>query len=77
MLKSPLFMFFANFIFLVSHLKLHPAVHVNTSNVLTLLESKNIRPNFFIAYKKIFKRNKFTFKKVIFRNLLALIILMF
>ena len=33
-------MFFANFIFVVSHLKVHPAVHLKTSKVLTSFKSK-------------------------------------
>ena len=30
-------MFLANFIFVISHLKVHPPVHLNTSVALTLL----------------------------------------
>ena len=33
-------MFLANFIFFVSHLKIHPAVHLNASKALTSLQSK-------------------------------------
>ena len=33
-------MFLANFIFVVSHLKIHPVVHLNTSKALTSLYSK-------------------------------------
>ena len=33
-------MFLANFIFVVSHLKIHPAVHLNTSKALTSLQSE-------------------------------------
>ena len=39
-LKILLFMYLANFIFVVSHLKIHPAVHLNTSKALTSLWSK-------------------------------------
>ena len=37
LLKNPVFMFLANFIFVVSHLKVHPTVHLNTSKALTSL----------------------------------------
>ena len=37
LLKNPFFMFLANFIFVVSQLKIHPAVHLSTSKVLTIL----------------------------------------
>ena len=30
MIKINFFMFLTNFIFIVSHLKIHPAVHLNT-----------------------------------------------
>ena len=30
MCKNPIFMFLANFIFIISQLKTHPAVHLNT-----------------------------------------------
>ena len=40
LLKNPFLMFFANFIFVVSHLKIHPAVHLNNSKALTSLQSK-------------------------------------
>ena len=40
LLKNPFFMFFGNFIFVVSNLKTHPAVHINTSKALTSLKSK-------------------------------------
>ena len=33
-------MFLTNFIFIVSHLKAHPAVHLNTSKAPTSLQSK-------------------------------------
>ena len=33
-------MFFANLIFVVSHLIIHPAVHLNTSKALTSLQLK-------------------------------------
>ena len=36
-LKILLFMYLADFIFVVSHLKIHPAVHLNTSKALTSL----------------------------------------
>ena len=36
-LKILFFMFFANFIFVDLHLKIHPAVHLNTSKALTSL----------------------------------------
>ena len=35
--KTPFFMFLANFIFVFSLLKVHPAVHLNTSKALTSL----------------------------------------
>ena len=34
LLKNPIFMFLANFIFVVSHLQIHSAVHLNTSKTL-------------------------------------------
>ena len=37
LLKKPFLMFLANFSFVVSHLKIHPAVHLNTSKALMLL----------------------------------------
>ena len=37
LLENPFFMFLANFIFVVSHLKIHSAVHLNTSKALTSL----------------------------------------
>ena len=40
LLKNPIFNVFSNFIFVVSHLKIHPAVHLNTSKALTSLSSK-------------------------------------
>ena len=36
-LKNPFFTFLANFIFVVSHFKKHPAVHLNTLKALTPL----------------------------------------
>ena len=33
-------MFLANFIFAFSHVKIHPAVHLNNLKALTLLKSK-------------------------------------
>ena len=36
-LKKPFFMFFAKFIFIFSHLKIHPTGHLNTSKALTSL----------------------------------------
>ena len=36
-LKIHLFMFLAYFIFVISQLKIHPAVHLNTSKALTSL----------------------------------------
>ena len=39
-LKNRFFMFLANFIFVVSQLKIHPAVHLNTSTALISLQSK-------------------------------------
>ena len=36
----PFFMFLANFIFAVSHLKIRPAVHLNTSKPLTFRSQK-------------------------------------
>ena len=33
-------MFLANFISVISHLKIHPAVHLNTAKALTSLQSK-------------------------------------
>ena len=33
-------MFFANFVFVVSHLKIHPAVHLNNSNAKMSLQTK-------------------------------------
>ena len=38
--KNPLFTFLANFVFVVSHLKILPAVHLNTLKALTSLQSK-------------------------------------
>ena len=35
LLKNPFFMFLANPIFAVSHLKIHPAVYLNTLEALT------------------------------------------
>ena len=40
LLKYPFFMFLANFIFVVSHLKIHAAVYLNTSKALMSLQSK-------------------------------------
>ena len=37
LLKNPFFMFLANFIFAALHLKIQPAVHLNTSKTLTSL----------------------------------------
>ena len=37
LLKKPFFMFLANLNFVVSHSKIHPAVHLNTSKALTSL----------------------------------------
>ena len=37
LLKNGFFMLLANLIFVASHLKIHPAVHLNTSKVLTSL----------------------------------------
>ena len=37
LLKNPFFKLLADFVFVVSHLKLHPAVHLNTSKALTSL----------------------------------------
>ena len=34
LLKNPFFMFLADFNFSISHLKKHPAVHLNTSKAL-------------------------------------------
>ena len=39
-LKITFLVFLANFIFVVSHLKIIPAVHLNTSKVLMSLQSK-------------------------------------
>ena len=39
-LKGLFCMFLAKFIFFVSHLKIDPAVHLNTLNALTSLQSK-------------------------------------
>ena len=39
-LKINFFIFFANFIFVVSNLKIHPAVHLNTSKALTYFSPK-------------------------------------
>ena len=39
-LKINFFMFFANFIFVVSSLKIHPAVHLNTSKALASFSPK-------------------------------------
>ena len=36
-------MFLANFIFDVSHLKIHPAVHLNTSKALDVILAKKER----------------------------------
>ena len=33
LLKNPFFMFFADFIFVLSYLKIHPAGHLETSKV--------------------------------------------
>ena len=38
--KKCIFMFLTNFIFAVSHLKIHPAVNLNTSKALTSLQLK-------------------------------------
>ena len=35
--KNQFFMFLAYFIFVVSHLKIHPAVHLNTLKAMTSL----------------------------------------
>ena len=35
-LKSLFLMLLANFIFVVAHLKIHPAVHLNTSKVIVV-----------------------------------------
>ena len=37
LLKNGFFMLLANLIFVASHLKIHPAVHLNTSKSLTSL----------------------------------------
>ena len=37
LLKNGFFMLLANLIFVASHLKIHPAVHINTSKALTPL----------------------------------------
>ena len=37
LLKNGFFMLLANLIFVASHLKIHPAVHLNTSKALTSL----------------------------------------
>ena len=42
LLKNHFSMFLANFIFAVSHLKIRPAVHLNTSKDLTSLLSKKV-----------------------------------
>ena len=39
-LKNPFLKFLANFSFVVSHLKIHSAVHLNTLKVLTSVYSK-------------------------------------
>ena len=39
-LKIHFFMFLANFIFFVSHLKIHPAAHLNTLKALMSLQLK-------------------------------------
>ena len=49
-LKIFFFMFFANFIF-VLHLKIHPAVHLNTSKALTSLWSKRKIYEKFISFR--------------------------
>ena len=40
LLKNQFFMFLANFISVVSHLKIHPAVHLNTLKALVSLQLK-------------------------------------
>ena len=40
LLKNPFFVLFAIFVFVVSHLKVYPAVHLNTSKALRSLLSK-------------------------------------
>ena len=40
LLKNPFFMFLTNLIFVVSHLKIQPAVNLNTSKALMSLQSK-------------------------------------
>ena len=40
LIKNPFFMFIANFIFVVSHLKTHPVVHLNTLKALTSFNQK-------------------------------------
>ena len=37
LLKNPTFMLLANFVFVVSHLKIHPAAHLNTWKALRSL----------------------------------------
>ena len=37
LLKNAFFLFFANYIFVVSHFKIHPSVHLNASKALTAL----------------------------------------
>ena len=45
-------MFLANFIFVVSHLKIHPAVSLNTSKALTSFSSeRNINQFLFTEYQ--------------------------
>ena len=40
LLKNLFFTFLADFIFVVSHSKIHPAVHLNSPTALTSLKSK-------------------------------------
>ena len=53
-------MFLANFVFVVSHLKTHPAVHLNTSKTLTPCSQKEkfikILLAFFILYSNSCKK---------------------
>lgn len=57
LLKIP-FMFLAKFIFVVSHSKLQPAVHLSTLEALTSLESKNKCLSAFVIFNSIRYKNK-------------------
>ena len=59
-------MFSANFICVVLHLKIHPAIHLNTSKTVTSLfsEKQQHKINFFNDYEKNYIRKNVHLKKL-------------